>query len=182
MARLILVRHGEAAARFDRDLDPGLSPVGQEQADRVAASIAAGPRLPIVTSPLRRTRETARPLESTWGVAATPDTGVSEIPWPSDDLEERGRFLQEAIRGRWADLSDVYRDWRAQVLATLRAMPDDTVVFTHLIAINVAVGAATGDDRLLISHVGNCSCTVVDVDGAAIELAEVGVEADTRIW
>jgi hypothetical protein len=46
----------------------------------------------------------------------------------------------------------------------------------------VAIGAATGDDRLLISHVDNCSRTIVETAGAAMLVTDIGVEADTRIW
>jgi len=60
--KLVLVRHGEAAAGWIDDADPGLSEVGQQQArDVVDRLVALGP-LPILTSPLRRCRETAAPL------------------------------------------------------------------------------------------------------------------------
>jgi broad specificity phosphatase PhoE len=182
MPRLILVRHGEAAAGFTQDLDPGLSDRGRQQAEAVAAALTLEGPLPIVTSPLRRTTETAVPLEVAWTRQATVEPRVSEIPWPTDDLDERGRFLQRAIRGTWADLPDEYREWRARLLAALEEIAHDSVIFTHLIAINVAIGAATGDDRVLIFHVDNCSRTIVETGGPAMQVTDIGVEADTRIW
>ncbi len=62
MPRITMVRHGQAAAGFSDDLDPGLSALGREQADAAAAALAPiGPQ-PIIASPLRRCRETAAPL------------------------------------------------------------------------------------------------------------------------
>jgi broad specificity phosphatase PhoE len=62
MATLYLVRHGQAAASWGEDPDPGLNALGHGQAARMAAALAAlaalGP-MPIMISPLRRTRETA---------------------------------------------------------------------------------------------------------------------------
>ena len=56
-----------------------------------------------------------------------------------------------------------------------------TVIFSHFIAINAAIGVATGDDRLVIRSLDNCSVTVVDVDDVGIHLVEGGHEADTLI-
>src|SRR5205823_2854249 len=89
VSRLILVRHGEAAAGWHQDRDPGLSEDGHRQAADMAAALAPLGPLPIVVSPLRRTRETAAPLEAVWGTAATVDCRVGEIVSPIDDLEER---------------------------------------------------------------------------------------------
>ena len=62
MSRLVLVRHGRAAAGWDADADPGLDATGREQADAVAAALAPEGPLPVVVSPMRRTRETAAPV------------------------------------------------------------------------------------------------------------------------
>ena len=55
------------------------------------------------------------------------------------------------------------------------------MVFSHFIAINAAIGAALGDDRLVVLHLDNTSRTVVDVDGGRFTLVEGGREADTLI-
>ena len=62
MPRLHLVRHGRATGGWDVDPDPGLDPLGVEQADRLVERLAPLGPLPVVTSPLRRCRETAAPL------------------------------------------------------------------------------------------------------------------------
>ena len=48
------------------------------------------------------------------------------------------------------------------------------MVVSHFVAINAAIGAATGDDRLLIRMLDNCSITVVDVEDGRLTLVEGG--------
>jgi len=57
----------------------------------------------------------------------------------------------------------------------------DSVVFSHFVAINVAIGSAIGDDRLVLRSLDNCSVTVVDVVDGELQLVESGHEADTLI-
>ena len=62
------------------------------------------------------------------------------------------------------------------------ALPIYTVVFSHFIAINAVIGAATADDRVVIASLDNCSITVFDVsDSGEIRLVETGGQADTLI-
>ena len=78
---------------------------------------------------------------------------------------------------RWIDLPAEQQSWRDDVLACLLAQRDDCVIFTHFIAINVAIGAATADGRVLCRRVDNCSTTVLDSDGVSLMLVEAPVEA-----
>ena len=55
------------------------------------------------------------------------------------------------------------------------------MVVSHFVAINAVIGAAIGDDRLVVLHLDNASRTVVDVDGGRFTLVEGGAEADTLI-
>jgi broad specificity phosphatase PhoE len=181
VARLHLVRHGRAAAGWDSDPDPGLDDVGRAQAAAAAERLAPLGPLPILCSPLRRTRETAVPLEAAWDTAAVIDARVGEIPSPTEDLLERGAWLQQALAGTWADLGAPYLAWRDALRARLAEVGEETVVVTHFVAINVVLGAALGDDRLVVRAVANASTTVVDVDGAAIRVLEAGDEAATQV-
>lgn len=177
MPRLILVRHGEAAAGWNQDRDPALSDEGHRQAAEMAAALAPHGPLPIVVSPLRRTRETAAPLEQRWGTTATVDPGVGEIVSPIEDLEERTAWLRGFMAGGWDAAGDAHHTWRRTVLDTLTAIPHDAVVVTHFIAINAAVGAATDDARVVNFMPGNCSRTTLDVVDGRLELVELGGEA-----
>ena len=181
MVRLYLVRHGKAAASFSEAHDPGLDETGLVQAERLAARIAPLGPLPIVTSPLRRTRETAAPLEQRWRFTARIEPAVGEIPSPTDEPALRGVWLREIMAGRWSAQPDDLREWRRGVASTLLAIARTTVVVTHFVAINAAVGFAEGDDRVISFSPDNCSVTVLDVEDGALRLVRRGTEAATRV-
>ena len=180
-ARLYLVRHGKAAAGWDADPDPGLDETGRAQAEAMAARLADLGPLPILSSPLRRTRETAVPLETRWRARAVIEPDVAEVPSPSDDLAARGAWLRGIMAGTWAQAGDGLAPWRRGVVDRLTAIAEDTVVVSHFIAINVAVGAATGDDRVVGFRPDNCSVTVLESDGSVLRLIERGAEAVTEV-
>ena len=181
MPRLILVRHGEAAAGWAADADPGLSDRGRAQAAAMAASLAPKGPLPIVVSPLRRTRETAAPLEAEWGMGARIDPRVGEIQSPTDDLGDRGTWLAGLFGRTWDELPTDLHDWRDSVLSALRAIDGDSVIVSHYVAINVAVGAATGSTALISYNPDYCSQTVVDVSADGLSVVALGTERATRV-
>ena len=181
MARLHLVRHGKAAAGWDADPDPGLDDTGRAQAASMAAGLGPLGPMPIMCSPLLRTRETAAPLEAAWGVAARIDARVAEIPSPTEDLQERTAWLQRALRGRWSELGDGYLAWRDELLGALAAVDVETTVVTHFVAINAVLGAIEGDDRMVVAAVANASVTVVDHDGERFQLVRAPVEAASDV-
>jgi broad specificity phosphatase PhoE len=175
-----LVRHGQASATWGDHPDPGLSDLGREQAAAVADALAPLGPLPILVSPLRRTRETAEPLEARWHTTATVDAAVGEIEAPGDALDGRENWLRSVMQGGWADAPDL-APWRSTVIDRLSAITTDTVVVTHFVAINVAVGHALGDDRVVCFMPQNCSRTVLDIDGDAFTVVELGVEATAQL-
>ena len=179
MARLYLVRHGRAAAGWDQDLDPGLDALGREQAEAMAAALAPKGPLPILVSPMRRTRETAAPLERRWS-AGMVEPAVSEVPSPALSLAERRAWL-DALMGRHWSADDDLAAWRAALLGRLNAVAGDTVVVSHHIALNVAVGAATGDDRVICFSPDHCSVTELETDGRRLRLVALGRQAATEV-
>ncbi|MGB8859042.1 MAG: histidine phosphatase family protein [Ilumatobacteraceae bacterium] len=182
MTRLYLVRHGRAAAGWNTDPDPGLDAVGRHQAVEMTARLAPLGPLQLVTSPLLRCRETAAGLAEAWGVAPRVEPAVAEIPSPHGiAMADRVEWLRLSMAGTWEALGPVYTAFRDGVAAALRALPDDTVVASHFIAINAAIGAALADDRLVIRSLDNCSVTVIDVVDGVFHLVEGGHEADTLI-
>jgi broad specificity phosphatase PhoE len=182
MTQLYLVRHGRAAAGWNTHADPGLDALGQQQATRVSARLAPLGPMGLITSPLLRCRQTAAAFESAWGVTALVEPAVAEIPSPEGvAMAERVEWLRLAMAGTWSDLGEHYRAYRDGVVAALVALPEDTVVASHFVAINAAIGAALGDDRLVIRSLDNCSVTVMAVDHGTLRLVEGGHEADTLI-
>ena len=183
MSRLILVRHGRAAGGWDDDLDPGLDELGRAQAEAMAEVVAPRGPLRILVSPMKRCCETAAPLERRWSTVATVDPAVGEIPSPPDvPMEERTSWLRIAMGGTWADVGDEHRRWRDSVVDRLLAIGVDTVVVSHFVAINVAIGEALSADQIVIAALDNCSQTVIDVVGGKLVLVEQGFEApDTLV-
>jgi broad specificity phosphatase PhoE len=54
-------------------------------------------------------------------------------------------------------------------------------VFTHFVAINVLVGAATGDDRVWSCSPAHASVTVIDVDGRDLTVISLGDQSESRV-
>jgi len=179
---LHLVRHGRASGGWDDDPDPGLDDLGRHQAQRVAARLATLGPLDVWTSPLRRCRETSAVLAAAWGVEPLVEPAVAEIPSPDGiPMGERVGWLRDAMAGEWTALGPRYTGFRDGVAERLLQVERDTVVFSHFIAINAAIGAAVGDDRLVIRRLDNCSVTTLRIDGGRLVLVEGGAEADTLI-
>lgn len=177
MARLYLVRHGRAAAGFGESHDPGLDGVGQQQASAVAQELVSRGPLPIISSPLRRTRETAAPLATFWSVEPVIESAVAEIPSPTENLQARVAWLREFMAGSWRNATPSLAAWREDAINLLLTIREDTVIFSHYVAINVAAGAALGDDRVVVFSPDNCSVSVFENDGGALRLVEKGGEA-----
>jgi broad specificity phosphatase PhoE len=180
MPKLYLIRHGEAEAGFDAAVDPGLSPRGQAQAEEAAARLESLGPLPLFTSPLRRARETIAPFERRWRLCARVEPRIAEIPSPTEDPAARGRWLDEIVASRWSNLDGELRRWREGVIESFFSLLSDTVVVSHFIAINLAVGAATDSDQVLVFRPDHCSCTVVEVEEGHLRLIARGAEGRTR--
>ena len=178
---LLLVRHGHAAAGWGDDLDPGLDDQGRLEAEAVAERLASVGPLPIVVSPLRRAWETAAPLAARWGVEPRVEPAVGEIRAPTEDLDGRAAWLRQAMAGSWADLGPAQQAWRQSVVDALLAIDRDTVVVTHFVAINTAVGHAVEDDRVACFAPGNASVTMLRSTGGRLEVLAFGDQAVTEV-
>jgi broad specificity phosphatase PhoE len=182
MTRLFLVRHGKPAAVWgDDDPDPGLDSTGHAQAAAAAQSLQARGPISIVTSPLQRTRETAAAFEELWGSNARVEPAVGEIPSPGDDVVDRRAWLIGVMRSNWRDLAGNLPAWRQGLLETLLACSEDHVVVTHFVAINVAIGAATDDERVMVASPDHCSITELEIVDGRLVLIARGSEAATAV-
>lgn len=182
MTRLYLVRHGRASAGWNVDPDPGLDDFGRQQAERMADQLQPLGPLALVSSPLARCQQTAAVLAQRWGVQAEIEPRVAEIPSPIGvPISDRVEWLRIAMAGTWSDLGQRYTDFRDGLVTYLVSLSAPTVVSSHFIAINAAIGAACNDDRVVIRSLDNCSVTVVDIFDDGLRLVEGGHEADTLI-
>ena len=181
MAKIYMVRHGKAAASIDGHLDPGLDALGRRQAQATADELAALGALAIYTSPLARARETAEPLAERWATEVAVEPRVTEIPFPTTDLAQRRQWLGEAMAGGWTSLGSELLQWRQDLVDYLCGLSRDSVVFCHFIAINVAVGAAQSDDRMVIFAPDNGSVTILSNDAGSLQVLELGRSAQTHV-
>jgi broad specificity phosphatase PhoE len=189
MPKLYLIRHARPAASWGEDPDPGLDIAGQEQAETAGRALAQTlDCLPIYMSPLRRCRETARPLERLWQRSAEVFEPVAELPSPPLNLRARQQWLRQAMAGTWHELSDLappgspdYLAWRQTLLDSLARLPHDCVVFTHFIAINAAVAAVHSREDVVCFRPDHASITSMEVQNGILRLVELGREADTTV-
>ncbi|HEX3808918.1 MAG TPA: histidine phosphatase family protein [Rhizomicrobium sp.] len=177
MAKIFMVRHGKAAAGFGEDADPGLDDVGRAQAQAVGERLSRNTPMRILSSPLKRARETAMPLAALWKREPVIEEAVGEIPSNDLSLAERATWLRGFMSGSWRAASFELAQWREGVIAALLAQKEDAVIFSHYVAINAAAGAALGDDRVIVFSPDNCSVTVFETDGTTLRLIEKGAEA-----
>lgn len=153
---LIVVRHGRTEANasgllLGRRLDPGLDPLGTRQAAALAVVVAGAHR--VVSSPLRRTRETAAAL----GLPVTVDERWAEVDYGELD----GVPMADVPATTWAawrsdpswtppggeslrDLAGRIRPACEDLAAEARER--DVVVVTHVSPIKAAVAWALGSD------------------------------------
>jgi broad specificity phosphatase PhoE len=188
MPRLYLIRHGKPAASWgDVDDDPGLDETGQAQAQAARDWLLALPDgerpTRVVSSPLRRCRETAEPTAQALGVAIEVDPIVGEIPTPEAlSAEDRPAWLRKAFQGTWAEIEgDLdYDAWRREIAGSLAAR-GDTAVFSHYVATNAVVSSLLDDPKVLSFRPDHTSITVLETDGTTVTLVAKGREATTGV-
>jgi broad specificity phosphatase PhoE len=188
MSRVHMIRHGRPASTWgETDPDPGLDAVGADQARAVARDLLALPEQErpsrVVSSPLRRCRETAQPLAEALGVAVEIDPRVGEIPTPAAlDAEARPGWLRQAFQGKWSEIrGDLdYAAWRREVAEGVASHPG-AAVFSHFVALNAAVSVATGGDAVAAFRPDHVSVTVFDLVDDALILVDKGREASTQV-
>ena len=181
MTKIYLVRHGQAASGWGIEKDPGLDDAGRSQAQSAARKLTALGPLPIISSPLVRARETAMPLAKLWNIEPAIENRVGEIRFPCETPSDRIQWLKKVMVDQWPNLDPDLLQWRREVIEALVTIETDTVVFTHYIAINAAVGHAVGDKRVVSFNPNNASITILENNRKRLSLVERGNEADTRV-
>jgi glucosyl-3-phosphoglycerate phosphatase len=182
--QVLLLRHGQtgwnADGRFQGQTDIDLDAVGRVQAERAAAELARLSPSAIVTSDLRRARDTAYPLAQLTGLRVVIDRRLREVyagSWQgmlSDDIDEVDPELRAAWRAG-ADVrpggdgelrSEVGARVAAAVLQHVAALPPDglLVVVSHGGSISNGVQTLLGVPREhwpVVSGVNNCHWSVL---------------------
>jgi broad specificity phosphatase PhoE len=166
MTDIWLVRHGEAAAGFGEDIDPGLSPLGHQQAETAEKLLT--PVVPegaiLLSSPKRRALETGGPFAGSRGQDLLSDSCFIELPSPGN-LDERHAWIQQVLRAQWNDLPESVSVWRAEIFRALQACTGPTVIFTHFLVINSVESKISGDNTVLQCLPGNGSVHHLRING-----------------
>jgi broad specificity phosphatase PhoE len=178
MAKLYLIRHAEPGALWGSHPDPGLSELGQAQARTVGQALALLGISNLITSPLARCQETARPLEAMLGTRCLINKAVAEIPVPKAVTDHRS-WLMAIMNGAWRDdhVDPMLRQWRDEIGVALKGMTTDTIIFSHFVAINAAVGIALGQDKVTSFKPGHASVTILESAQAQLSVLELGQES-----
>jgi len=184
MPRLYLVRHALPKPHGPDDRDPPLDPKGRKQAEILLRSFEPAQPLPVYSSPLMRCRQTAAPLASQWECVPKILEAVREVPAPDREGAARGVFLKTLLEERWPAVlarEGEIRDWYQDLVVALSRIKEDSVVFSHYVAINAIVGLAMGSDRVTSFKPAHASVTVVEAEGGRFTLSRLGAEAATQL-
>jgi broad specificity phosphatase PhoE len=172
---IVIVRHA-LPVRIDATpdgspADPRLDELGCEQALRLVEALAADHVDALYTSPSRRARETAAPLEAALGMTAEIDDGLAEFD-SKDSSYVPVEELKAAGDPRYTALihGDLYSHdvdpiaFRARVVEAVerivaRHPGGRAVLFSHAGAINAAAGSVLGQDKTIWFAPAYCSIT-----------------------
>lgn len=177
---IYLVRHGEAESGWGHAPDPGLSDLGRMQA-RAVAEILSGTRIEhAFASPMARCQQTSAPFITSSGLDIATEPAVSEIPTP-EGLDDRVAWLRSFMSGTWDEALPLLQDWRKALIGRVESLPENSVVFSHFVAINTTAGYLTGSPKVTSFRPGHCSITRLEKGADGLSVAEFGSEAATRV-
>lgn len=182
MTQIWIVRHGEAAASWEKDPDPGLSALGQEQAERTAKALLkiVPEGATLLSSPLKRAQETAAAFAQKRGVAVTVDPRFSEVRSPVP-LSGRKAWLQAFMRQDWSEQSEDLWSWRNEIISGLKACEGPTVIFCHFLVINAVVAEINRQSAVLQVYPANASYHQLSLAGDELSLVQLGEQMETRV-
>jgi phosphoserine phosphatase len=180
---IYIVRHGEttwnAVGRYQGRLETPLSPLGQAQAQALAAALRDARIRRIISSPLSRCVQTALPLSMITGVPIETDDRLLEIAhgtWQGRYREEIARTEPERFM-MWRNhpeqvhfpegesLEDVLNRWKSFVHDFI---PDaNTLLMTHDVVVRIAILERTGRpiSELRTIRALNAAYCTFDVEG-----------------
>ncbi len=191
---IVLVRHA-LPVRIDATedggpADPGLAPLGVEQAARVVQALAGDEVTALYTSPAARARQTGAPLAAALGLESVVEPGLAEFD-TADPSYVPVEELKAAGDPRWERLvrGDLYSAgvdpaaFRARVVAAVEQVAarhpgGRAVLFTHAGACNAYLGHVLGQARTIWFAPAYCSISRVGAarDGrrGVVSLNETG--------
>jgi probable phosphoglycerate mutase len=166
---VFLVRHGESLGNVTpglaRSADPPLTERGRSQASRAAGALTALGIDAVLSSPLRRARETAAAIGAAAGITVEPVDGFQEVDMGdlSDPRTDDERAARKAIFGAWLagdyrrpfpggeDFAAIVRRVRRALAALAVERPRSRVaIVTHRMPIAAAAIAVQPEGATLV--------------------------------
>ena len=182
MTTIFLIRHGEAAASWQQDADPGLSDRGRAQAAALVAQLDPLPITAILSSPMRRARETAAPLAAQRSLPVQILQPFREIPTPASvELADRLAWLKGCAQQSWDEVDGLLVEWRRELLESLLALEGNVVVFTHFMVMNAVLGAMQNQSKLVCYQPDYCSVMTLSRLEKDLTLIDLGCQAASRV-
>ena len=180
MVDIYLIRHGEAAASWGEDPDPGLSHLGRQQALQVRDELEAYSDLQIVSSPLQRALQTAQPLATALRQQVRIDERFREIPSPVG-IDDRKAWLSGFMRQDWSEQGPEISAWRSTAWDALFEMEWHSAVFTHFMIINAILSRLMESPATVCCVPDNGSVTRLKLDEHGLQLINVGRQMQTVV-
>ena len=206
LTTIILVRHGRTTLTETKRLsgrggeDPSLSELGVDDASRAAVALAEvgntghysylRPVSAVVSSPIRRTRETADIIAKRLGISVALDDDLAEISfgdWDAhtiEEIQERWGTQWESWRGSWTQSppnGESLSDFDQRVLAAKQRIVEKyagqtVAVVSHVMPIRGFVKSAyeAGISAYWSTQVAPCSLTVLRLwSDQAVEVVSI---------
>ncbi len=180
MVDIYLVRHGEAAATWGDDPNPGLSHLGRQQARQARDELEQYANIDIVSSPMQRALETSQPLATQLRKQVRIDDAFREIPSPVD-IDDRQAWLSGFMRQNWQDQGPEILAWRERAWNGLFELESHTAIFTHFMIINAICSRLMEAPETVCCVPDNGSITRLRLDSKSLQLVEVGRQHQTHI-
>ncbi len=183
MANIYLIRHGQAAANWNEDLDPPLSELGRQQAQHATGQlmkIQGIEQFHCISSPIKRAYQTAEIFSHASGLNIQTEKRVAEIPSPIEDVQERMPWLVHIMKDSWPNLSPALNQWRQTMIEYICALEHDSIIFSHYIAINVLIGYCQNSQQVISFNPANCSIHHFS-NQPEFEIIQLGTQANSHI-
>lgn len=180
MVDVYLIRHGEAAASWGEDPDPGLSHLGRQQALQVRDELESYGDLHIVSSPLQRAQQTAQPLATVLRKQVHTDERFREIPSPVG-INDRKAWLLGLMRQDWSEQGPEISAWRSAAWNALFELEKHSAIFTHFMVINAILSRLMESTATVCCVPDNGSVTRLKLDEHSLQLIDVGRQMQTVV-
>jgi broad specificity phosphatase PhoE len=190
---LYLVRHGESLGNVNpgtrRSDDPPLTQRGREQAARAASALSRSGLDAVLTSPLRRARETADAIAAACGLAARAVDGFAEVDMGAlaDAADPAARAEREAVLSAWLrgdfarsfpggeDFTAVQARVRTSLAALARGLAGSRLTLvTHRVPLLAAATLCAPGGAAATGACANGSITLLREDGDGWRLLSWG--------